>query len=113
MPNLIFTFPRIAQVGVSLDEARKDDKYRVADVPYGQAFLFNTHNEAEAKIAFIFDKESDLLLGAAAIGSDAGAWIDVLSLVIFNKMTHDQFAHYIYAFPTTTCGPLIMLEQIW
>lgn len=71
------------------------------------------HNEAEAKIAFIFDKESDLLLGDAAIGSDAGAWIDVFSLVIFNKMTHDQFAHYIYAFPTTTCGPLIMLEQIW
>ena len=109
----MFTFPRIAQVGVGLDEARKNDKYRVADVPYGQAFLFNTHNEAEAKIAFIFDKESDLLVGAAAIGSDAGAWIDVLSLVIFNKMTRDQFAHYIYAFPTTTCGPLMMLGQVW
>ena len=113
VPNLVFTFPRIAQVGVALDEARKDDKYRVVDVPYGQAFLFNTHNEAAAKIAFIFDKESNLLVGAAAISSDAGAWIDVLSLVIFNKMTRDQFAHYIYAFPTTTCGPLMMLGQVW
>ena len=113
VPNLVFTFPRIAQVGVSLDEARKNDKYRVADVAYGQFFLFNTHNEAEAKMAFIFDKESNLLVGAAAIGSDAGAWIDVLSLVIFNKMTRDQFAHYIYAFPTTTCGPLMMLGQVW
>ncbi len=79
VPNLVFTFPRIAQVGVSLDEARKNDKYRVADVAYGQFFLFNTHNEAEDKMAFIFDKESNLLVGAAAIGSDAGAWIDVLS----------------------------------
>ena len=113
VPNLVFTFPRIAQVGVSLDEARKDEKYRVVDVPYGQAFLFNTHNEAAAKLAFIFDKESNLLVGAAAIGSDAGAWIDVLSLVIFNKMTREQFAYYIYAFPTTTCGPLMMLGQIW
>lgn len=113
VPNLVFTFPRIAQVGIALDAARKDDKYRVVDVPYGQAFLFNTHHEAAAKLAFIFDKESDLLVGAAAIGSDAGAWIDVLSLVIFNKMTRDQFAHYIYAFPTTTCGPLMMLGQVW
>ena len=29
-------------------------------------FLFNTHNETEAKMAFIFDKESNLLVGAAA-----------------------------------------------
>lgn len=113
VPNLVFTFPRIAQVGVGLDEARKNNKYRVADVPYGQFFLFNTHNEATAKLAFIFDKESNLLVGAAAVGSDAGAWIDVLSLVIFNKMTREQFAHYIYAFPTTTCGPLMLLSQMW
>ena len=113
VPNLVFTFPRIAQVGVGLDEARHNDQYRVVDMPYGQAFLFNTHNEADAKMAFIFDKQSDLLVGAAAIGSDAGAWIDVLSLVIFNKMTREQFAHYIYAFPTTTCGPLMMLGQVW
>ena len=113
VPNLVFTFPRIAQVGVSLDAARKDDRYRVVDVPYGQAFLFNTHNEAYAKLAFIFDRESNLLVGAAAMGSDAGAWIDVLSLVIFNKMTREQFTYYIYAFPTTTCGPLMMLGQLW
>ena len=113
VPNLVFTFPRIAQVGVALDAARKDDKYRVVDIPYGQAFLFNTHNEAAAKLAFIFDRETNLLAGAAAIGSDAGAWIDVLSLVIFNKMTREQFAYYIYAFPTTTCGPLMMLGQVW
>ena len=113
VPNLVFTFPRIAQVGVSLEEARKDSKYRVVDVPYGQAFLFNTHNEATAKLAFIFDNASNLLVGAAAMGSDAGPWIDVLSLVIFNKMTREQFAYYIYAFPTTTCGPLMMLGMFW
>lgn len=113
VPNLVFTFPRIAQVGVSLDAARKDNRYRVVDVPYGQAFLFNTHNEASAKLAFIFDRDSNLLVGAAAMGSDAGAWIDVLSLVIFNKMTREQLNYYIYAFPTTTCGPLMMLWQLW
>ena len=113
VPNLVFTFPRIAQVGVTLDEARNDSKYRVVDIPYGQAFLFNTHNEATAKLAFIFDNESNLLVGAAAMGSDAGPWIDILSLVIFNKMTREQLAYYVYAFPTTTCGPLMMLGMFW
>ena len=56
----------------------------MVDIPYGQAFLFNTHNEAAAKLAFIFDKDTNLLVGAAA-----------------------------YAFPTTTCGPLMMLGQVW
>ena len=37
----------------------------------------------------------------------------VLSLVIFNKMTREQFAYYIYAFPTTTCGLLMMLGMFW
>lgn len=113
VPNLVFTFPRIAQVGVRLDEARKNSKYRVVDVPYGQVFLFNVHNEINAKLAFVFDNESDLLVGAAAVGSDAGAWIDVLSLVIFNKMTREQFACYISSFPTTTGGPLMLLGQVW
>lgn len=113
VPNLVFTFPRIAQVGVSLDEARQDERYRVVDVPVGQAFLFNTHNEAAAKVSYIFDRETNLLVGAAAIGEQAGAWIDVLSLVIFNKMTREQFAYYIYAFPTTTCNVLMLLGQIW
>ncbi len=113
VPNLVFTFPRIAQVGVPLDQARKDSKYRVVDIPIGQAMLFNTHHETDAKLAYIFDKESNLLVGAAAIGADAGSWIDVLSLVIFNKMTKDQFAYYIYAFPTRTSTPLIILGQIW
>ena len=58
-------------------------------------------------------KVGNLLVGAAAMGSDAGPWIDVLSLVIFNKMTREQFAYYIYAFPTTTCGPLMMLGMFW
>jgi hypothetical protein len=47
------------------------------------------------------------------MGSDAGPWIDILSLIIFNKMTREQLAYYIYAFPTTTCGPLMMLGQLW
>ena len=36
VPNLVFTLPRIAQVGVTLDEAKADPAtYRVVELPYG------------------------------------------------------------------------------
>ena len=43
VPNLVFTLPRIAQVGVSIDEAEKNpDKYRIEVVPYGKGMLFDS-----------------------------------------------------------------------
>ena len=63
-------------------------------------------NNKHPQINIVFDRRK-------IATPSVGPWIEVLSLVIFNKMTREQFAYYIYAFPTTTCGPLMMLGMFW
>ena len=105
VPNLVFTLPRIAQVGVTVEEAAAaPEKYRTVSIPYGQMMLWNARNEKDIDITFIFDREQRLLAGAAIYGSDAGAWIDVLTLIINNKMNALQLGQQIFAFPTSTYG---------
>ena len=104
IPNLVFTLPRIAQTGVSVEEAEAHpEQYRIARVPYGQMMLWNARNEADVDITYIFDKQN-LLVGAAIYGSDAGAWIDVLTIIINCKLNAMALGSMIFAFPTSTYG---------
>lgn len=102
IPNLVFTLPRIAQVGVSVAEAEKDnDKYRIIDVPYGVQNEWIDNRETDIELTYIFDKDN-YLVGAAIYGSEAGTWIDFLTLIINKKITAADLKSMIFAFPTHT-----------
>ena len=102
VPNLVFTLPRIGQVGVTLDEARADEeKYRIVNVPYGVQNDWVDNHETDADITFVYDKEG-YLCGAAIYGSEAGSWLDYLSLIIDKKMTAMDLRATIMSFPTQT-----------
>lgn len=102
IPNLVFTLPRIAQVGVSVDEAQRDgENYKVVSIPYGPQNEWINNRETDIDITYVFDKEG-YLLGAAIYGSDAGTWIDFLTLIIDEKLTAFDLRKMIFAFPTQT-----------
>ncbi|MBR1555721.1 MAG: NAD(P)/FAD-dependent oxidoreductase [Oscillospiraceae bacterium] len=102
IPNLVFTLPRIAQVGVTVAEAGQNpDEYHIVSVPYGQQNEWIANRETDAELTYIFDKEN-YLVGAVIYGSEAGTWIDFLTLIINQKMTALQLRSMIFAFPTPT-----------
>lgn len=102
IPNLVFTLPRIAQVGISVAEAGKDnDKYRIVDVPYGAQNEWIDNRETDIELTYIFDKDN-YLVGAAIYGSEAGTWIDFITLIINKKITAADLKSMIFAFPTNT-----------
>ena len=102
VPNLVFTLPRIAQVGVTINEAKAvPDQYRVVEIPYGARNEWVDNRELDIDLTFIFDKEG-YLAGAALYGSEAGTWIDFLTLIINKKMTALDLRSIIFAFPTQT-----------
>ena len=47
-------------------------------------------------------KAGEPLAGAAIYGSEAGTWIDFLTLVINQKLTGADLRNMIFAFPTQT-----------
>ena len=112
IPNLVFTLPRIAQVGVSVDAAKKDpEHYDVVTIPYGKTLLFEAKNEVYADFTFVFDKEHNLV-GAAFISDDAGMFVDIITLIINKKMTKEELNQMIFAFPTESYGLISMVTGI-
>lgn len=102
IPNLVFTLPRIAQVGVTIEEAEKDPQnYKVVPIPYGAQNEWIDNRETDIDITFIFDKE-DYLAGAAIYGCEGGTWIDFLTIIIDRKLTALDLHKMIFAFPTPT-----------
>ncbi|SFB30834.1 glutathione reductase (NADPH) [Acetitomaculum ruminis DSM 5522] len=102
IPNLVFTLPRIGQVGVSLDDAKASpDAYKVVNIPWGVQNDWVNNHETDTDVNLIFDKKG-YLVGAAIYGSEAGTWLDYLTLVIDKKMTAADLRGMIMSFPTQT-----------
>lgn len=103
VPNLVFTFPRIAQVGVTVEEARDNDNYRVVEVPFGQQLKFQTKLEDEAHITLIVNQNKELV-GASLLGNEAGEMINLITLMINQRMTALDLSQMIFTFPGITNG---------
>ena len=102
VPNLVFTLPRIAQVGVTLSEAEANaDAYRIDEWHYGPQNEWVDNRELDIDMTLVLDNEGHLV-GAAIYGSEAGTWIDFLTLVINAKLTGADIRKMIFAFPTQT-----------
>ncbi len=112
IPNLVFTLPRIAQVGVSVDEAKAHPElYKVHRVPFGKVNEWVNNRETEADYTFILDQEG-YLVGAAVYSAEAAMVLDFLTLVINKKMTARDLSSMIFAFPTQTYQVVFALKPI-
>lgn len=91
IPNLVYTFPRIAQVGVSVVEGRENDAYRIVEIPFGQQLKFQTKLEDEAHVILIVNQNKELV-GASLLGNEAGEMINLLTLMINQKVTANDLS---------------------
>ena len=113
IPNLVFTLPRISQVGISIDEAKKNPSlFRVEELAFGESMSWLNKNEKDAHITYVFDK-SNHLVGAAVMSDDAGSYIDVLTIIINKKLGVKDLSKMIFAFPTPTYGLISTLIPIF
>lgn len=69
------------------------------------------NRETEIEIDSIVDNEG-FLAGATIYGSEAGTWLDFLTLIINKKITGDELKHMIFAFPTQTYMIAMLLTDI-
>ena len=113
IPNLVFTLPRIAQVGVSVEEAEAHpEAYRVEKSPVGATMSWLNKNQRDEHFTFIFDKKQKLV-GAAVFSDDPGAYIDVLTIIINQKMGVKELQKMVFAFPTQTYGLISSLIPLF
>ncbi len=112
IPSVIFTLPRLAQVGVTPEEAEESSQdYRVQVVPYGKQLLFQSKNEVTAELTVVLDK-SGQLVGATIYGNDAPDLINLLTIIIQQKLSVTDLNQLILAFPSVSIGVISLLTTI-
>lgn len=102
VPNLVFTLPRIGQVGATIEEA-KNKGYRVEEVPFGKTMSWLNKNDQEEHLTFVFNNKNELV-GAAILSNQAGEYLDLLTIIINQKIKAMELSKMIFSFPTTTYG---------
>lgn len=99
LPWAIFTDPEIAHVGLGEAEAReKFGEIQVFKVD-AKVDRFVTESQTCGFLKVIMDKD-DTILGADAVGTHAGEWIQFMTLAIQNGLTAQNFADTIFIYPT-------------
>ncbi len=100
IPWAIFMEPEIGHVGLTEAEARNQyEQVNISRVDTASVDRFITERETSGFLKVIMD-ENDHILGADAIGTHAGEWIQFFTLAIKQKMSIQAFAETIFIYPT-------------
>ncbi|WP_017812244.1 dihydrolipoyl dehydrogenase family protein [Paenibacillus shenyangensis] len=97
--TIAFTVPRIAQIGISIEDAEKSEEYTIKPIELGKQWDFAGRNDTEAHLTLIYNQEHKLV-GAAAYSQEALEIINSLTPVITLGLTAEQADKLIYAFPS-------------
>jgi len=101
VPSCIFTYPEIAAVGLSEEQAvEKGLKIKVHKFDFLGSGLARIMQEAEGFVKIISDQASQQVLGASIIGPSACELIGILTLAVSSHMTLSQIQETIFAHPT-------------
>lgn len=101
VPNCIFTYPEIATIGITEDEAAAlSIKLKVNKFDFLGSGMARILNETEGFIKVISDSSNDKILGASIIGPYATELISCFSVFLNAGFKRNQIKDIIFAHPT-------------
>ncbi len=101
IPNVIYTSPEVAAVGLTEEEAKKLNlTIKTGLFPFKVNSRAKCTGEEEGFVKIIADSTTDTILGIHILGAHASELIAAASLAIQNKLTTLQLAHTPHAHPT-------------
>ncbi len=101
IPEVVFTDPEIATVGMNADEAQ-DAGYdaRVGEFPFRASGRAMTVEETDGFVRLVADEATDRLLGGAVVGHEASELIGEIGLGVELGATLEDIARTIHTHPT-------------
>lgn len=106
-PQVTFSFPEVASVGLTEAEARKaGTDVAVIDYDLGGvagASLYEDGFEGQARL--IIDKERDVIVGATFVGPEVAELVQTATVAIVGEVPIARLWHAVPAYPT--------ISEIW
>lgn len=113
IPQVIFTDPQIASVGLTEKEARKQNlSVRAVDNDIGALEGAKIHYDGyRGQARLVIDESRRVVVGATFVGPQVGELIHSATIAIVGEMTVDRLWHAIPAFPTVSEIWIQLLES--
>lgn len=106
VPSVIFTDPEMASVGLTQQQAEKDNiSYGMGVFPFMASGMAQVLSETEGFAMIMYEKATKKIIGAHIYGYGATTLISDMAIAIEKEMTLDQIIETIYAHPT--------LSEVW
>jgi dihydrolipoamide dehydrogenase len=101
IPSVVYTWPEMASVGLSEEEARADGReVAVGTFPFLANGRAKAMGERDGQVKLIADAKTDRLLGAHIVGPQASALIAELGLALELGASAEDVARTVHAHPT-------------
>jgi dihydrolipoamide dehydrogenase len=101
IPNVVYTNPEVASVGLTEEEAKKLGlTTKTGQFPFKINSRAKCTDELEGFVKIVADAATDKILGVHIIGAHASELIAVGCLALQNGLTATQLAHTPFAHPT-------------
>lgn len=102
MPRVTFTNPQVAAAGLTLDQAREQERDVVAlDVPTsGTPGASFEGKDAPGICRLVVDRDDGKILGATFSGYGVAEWLHAATVAITAELSMDRLRHAVPAFPT-------------
>lgn len=102
IPNVIFTAPEIASVGLTEKQCiDKNMNIKISKFPFAANGKALTMGQEYGFIKIIKDLDSGKMVGGSIIGLDASSLISTLTLIIQQNISEESIAETVFAHPTT------------
>jgi dihydrolipoamide dehydrogenase len=101
VPNVVYTFPELASVGVGEDEAaRRGLAVRVGTFPFTANARAKALGETEGQVKIVADAATDRVLGVTILGPRASDMIAEATLALEFSASSEDIARTVHAHPT-------------
>jgi len=101
IPNCIYTFPEVASVGISEEQAKEEGwEVKIGRFPFLANGKAQSLGETEGFVKVIADGRTYEILGVHIIGPEATDLIPEATLAVKHRMNVKQIAETIHAHPT-------------
>jgi pyruvate/2-oxoglutarate dehydrogenase complex dihydrolipoamide dehydrogenase (E3) component len=114
VPQVVFTEPEVAAVGITAAQARAAGRnVRIVDYELGRvagASLFADHYTGRARA--VIDEQRGVLLGMTLVGPGVGEMIHAATIAVVGAVPLDRLWHAVPSYPTISEVWLRLLEEL-
>jgi dihydrolipoamide dehydrogenase len=100
IPGVVYTYPEIASVGLTEEEANERGEIKVGKFPMMANSRAKTNRDTDGFVKVIADAKTDRVLGVHIIASIAGSMIAEAALAMEFGATSEDIAYTCHAHPT-------------